>query len=188
MQLLPVTLELTRDRDQKKQKFEIRLCSEKDLQQILELQELVYTGLEDRQHIFVQNTREEMAESLAEDVCLAAFCGDTVAAFALMVVNRVSDRNVGTYLEYSDEKLRKSVTYDTTFVHPAYRGYGMQKILNRIKDKAAVSMGAEEALSTISPDNEFSLRNSMASGFVIADKKMLYGGKERYILRKDLTK
>jgi hypothetical protein len=45
-------------------------------------------------------------------------------------------------------------------------------------------MGATEALTTISPDNPYSYRNFLILNFEIVDTRKLYGGKDRYILRK----
>ena len=45
-------------------------------------------------------------------------------------------------------------------------------------------MGASEGLCTISPDNPYSYRNFLVLNFEIIETRTMYGGKQRYILRK----
>jgi hypothetical protein len=164
----------------------IRRCKAGDLEDILGLQTRVYTTISDK-NTFVKTTEEELAESLVSDVCIGAYHLNTLIGFTLMVVNPLSPRNLGAYLEYSRQQCAKCVTYDTTFVDTAYKGYGLQRVFVRLKDKIAVDMGSFEALATVSPENGFSLNNLRASGFMIAGKKRMYGGYDRYILRKPLN-
>ena len=49
----------------------------------------------------------------------------------------------------------------------------------------AVELGAKEFLTSISPDNPYSYRNFLVLNFDIVDERELYGGKRRYILRKE---
>ena len=164
-------------------KTELRLCTLKDLLQILKLQELVLNRMPDKDQ-FVWTTDVEIEESLAEDYCVGAFHADRLVLFALMIKNRVSIRNLGYALGYDEEKLKKTVTYDTTFVDPDYRGYGLQYLAIGIMDSLAVKIQAAEALATISPENSYSLHNAKIKGFTVAAKKEMYGGYERFILRK----
>ena len=163
--------------------FTVRRCSEADLDEIMELQDMVadLTGSD----IFVETTREEMTESLSCDLCLGVYDADRLIAFGLMVCGRVTPRNLGTYLGYDDERLLQCVTYDTTFVHPDYRGYGLQRSLGQMRDRAAAESGAREALSSVSPENPHSLDNVLKRGFGIISETALYGGRRRYILRKE---
>ena len=160
-------------------------CGCADADRILALQEEVLRGMPDAS-LFACTSKEEIGESLREDWCLAAMDGGEMAAFTLMVVNRVSPRNAGTYLGYEEARLLKCVTYDTTFVHPRYRGLGLQRELGRLKDEAACALGAEEALATVSPENGPSLHNLLLRGFEVSGDRMLYSGVRRYIMRKKL--
>ena len=40
--------------------------------------------------------------------------------------------------------------------------------------------------ATVSPENQYSLNNALACGFVIADRREMYGGYDRYLLKKML--
>jgi hypothetical protein len=168
-------------------KLRLRLCRPGDLEDILALQERVYDAIEDKD-TFVLTTREELVESLEQDTCIGAFDGELLVAFTLMVTNPDSARNLAKHLDYSADKSAKCVTYDTTFVHPDYTGYGLQRVFIRLKDLIALNMGAAEALATVSPDNPRSLNNLQAGGFEVAARKEMYSGVERLILRKKLSR
>jgi GNAT superfamily N-acetyltransferase len=164
---------------------ELARCAPEQLSAILALQEEVAREMESAE-LFARTTEEELRESLALDWCLAVLLDGKPAAFTLMVVNRVTPRSIGTYLDYDEARLKKCVTYDTTFVRSDLRGLGLQRELGRLKDEAALALGAEEALSTISPQNSHSLKNALARGFEICAERELYGGVRRYIMRKKL--
>lgn len=166
-------------------KFLFRRCTEEDIPAILGLQELVYRGLKQKD-ILIRITEEELRESLKFDRSLAAETEGALAAFSLVTANRVSDRNLGVYLGLKEEELSACATYEITFVHPDYRGYGLQRRFIRWKDEEAKKMGAKWALCTVSPDNPRSLENTLGAGFSILREMEMYGGVRRYILQKSL--
>ena len=72
---------------------------------------------------------------------------------------------------------------DSVIVHPDYRGNGLQRklletALTRLRP-GIVGIGA-----TVSPENQYSLNNALASGFTIAARREMYGGYDRYLLKK----
>ena len=191
-------------------KFCLRQCLTDDLAQILALQKKVTEALPDR-NLFAWTTEEEIAESLALDYCLGVFdpaasdrntgcenpsgseaaqpcegLSNRLVMFSLMITGRITPRNLGSYLDYTEEKLLTTVTYDSTFVDPDYRGYGLQNLAISQQEEQALSLGAAEALATVSPKNEHSLRNLRINGFEEAGRRRMYGGVLRLIMRKRL--
>lgn len=164
----------------------IRLCKKEELTEILALQSIVYRRIAAKE-TFIYTTEEELSESLEADVCIGAYHHNSLIAFTLMVSNPESSRNLGYCLNYNQQQCLKCVTYDTTFVHPDYNGYGLQRLFISLKDSIARELGACEALATVSPENITSLDNLKAGGFVIADEKKMYGVLNRYIMRKTLV-
>jgi GNAT superfamily N-acetyltransferase len=164
----------------------IKRCGPDHYAEILSLQRRVYESIPDK-NTFVMTTEEELRESLLDDVCLGAFDGGRLVAFTLMVANRETPRNLGNYLNYSPQERARCVTYDTTFIDPAYHGYGLQRFFIAQKDEIAISLRAREALATVSPDNAYSLRNLRANGFQVASEQEMYGGVTRFVLRKKLS-
>ena len=69
--------------------------------------------------------------------------------------------------------------------HPDWRGNGLQRKLLEaalpLVRPGIVGIGA-----TVSPENQYSLNNALACGFVIADRREMYGGYDRYLLKKML--
>ncbi len=165
--------------------FLIRRCDEKDFSSIVSVQEKVIAGLSES-HIFERTSDEQVEESLREDFCLGAFCEGGIAAVGIMVVNRVTPRNLGVHLGYDKARLRRCATCDSVFVLPQFRGYGLQSLFCRLWDEAALELGCTEELATVSPDNSASLRNLRANGFEILDEKVMYTGVRRYIVGKEL--
>ena len=98
---------------------------------------------------------------------------------------RSNPENYGKHFNYDREQLAKTVSMDLTMVAPKYRGRGIQRLFNKLRLGMAAEMGATEALTTISPDNPYSYRNFLVLNFDIVDERELYGGKRRYILRKE---
>ena len=49
----------------------------------------------------------------------------------------------------------------------------------------AIELGATEGITSISPENPYSYNNFLILNFEIVDRRELYGGKDRYLLRKE---
>jgi len=75
---------------------------------------------------------------------------------------------------------------DSAIVHPDYRGNGLQRKLLEaalgLLRPGIVGIGA-----TVSPENQYSLNNALASGFEIVCRREMYGGYDRYLLAKALS-
>jgi GNAT superfamily N-acetyltransferase len=156
-----------------------------NLEDILEFQLKIYDGISDPDIYAVVNG-EEIRESLDLDDCFGAYHDGRLVAFTMMIRNRVSHRNYGTYVGYPPERQKTCVSYEITMVDEAYRGFGLQRYFTEMRDELARQMGATEALVTISPKNERSLANMLYEGFEILCTKPLYQGSARHILSKQL--
>ena len=164
----------------------LRRCTVHDIPEILLLQDQVEAALPDR-NIFVKTTDIEIRESILLDYCVGAFDQGNLAGFTLMIYGRVTPRNLGTYFGYGEEQLRGCVTYDTAFVDPCCRGFGLQRLFSSLRNEEAIRCGAREAFATVSPDNLASLKNTLANGFEIVETRIMYTGVVRHILRKTIS-
>ena len=123
----------------------------------------------------------------AEDAEPAAMdSAPRLVAFTVMIDNRISHRNYGSYVGYSPEQQARCVSMEITVVDEPCRGYGMQKLFVYLREGVALHQGAAEAMVTIGPDNKYSLNNLLESGYEIIDTRPLYEGAMRHILRKRL--
>ena len=180
----PKTITLSRNSGQE-EVFMIRRCTEADLVDVMELQYKIKKNLPDP-GLYAVLEEEGVRESLREDYCFAAYCGDRLAGFTMMVANRVSPRNYGAYLGYPEERQKQCVTMELTIVDDDFRGYGLQKSFVRLREEEARRAGATEALVSIAPDNKYSLENLMNAGYEIIDTRPLHEGIIRHILSKQL--
>ncbi|MBQ9015637.1 MAG: hypothetical protein IJ109_05890 [Firmicutes bacterium] len=181
---LPATVTLSR-RSGEERTFLIRRCEETDLFQILMLQQRIAEDLSDP-GIYVLVDEEDILESLKKDYCCGVYLDGRIVAFTMMIANRVSPRNYGSYVGYGPQRQAKCVSMEITIVDEPCRGFGMQRLFVQLREEAARQMGAEEALVTIGPDNKYSLQNLIDSGYEIIETRPLYEGAMRHILRKDL--
>ena len=66
-----------------------------------------------------------------------------------------------------------------------FRGNGLQRLMLEaalpLFPKKITHIGA-----TVSPQNQYSLHNALASGFAIVSRREMYGGHDRYLLAKAL--
>jgi hypothetical protein len=184
MRTLPYTITLTRKDGTDPRTFTIRACTTDDLGAIMALQDEVYETVPDKD-TFAITPIEEIEESLFLDRCYCAISDGKMAALTIMIINRPSARNGGSYIGYTEEEQKTCVTMEATFIAPSCRGYGIQQIFFGLREEAARELGAAEALTTISPDNEYSLANALRAGYTVVTQTAMYGGLDRYILRKE---
>lgn len=163
------------------QAFAFRRIAAAEAAQVLALQARVRRFMPDPTQL-AGITEAELMESIREDLCLGAFVQDRLAAFSLLVTNRdCPERNLGQKLGHP---AGDCVTFDIVFVDPDFRGYGMQTRMLQMREEAAVALGARLGFVTVSPENEYSLRNVRGRGFEVLRRARMYGGLDRYILVK----
>jgi len=180
---IPFTIELINGTGEP-ETVTFRSAGPEDIDAVIQLQNTIVDALPDKD-LYSTSTREEYLTQLREDVCFIAECGDKVAGFSVLVPNDPDNpRNYGRYLDYDRDHLAETASLDLTMVAPDYRGRGIQRIFNKLRIGKAVEAGAKEGLCTISPDNPYSYRNFLVLNFEIIETRKMYGGKDRYILRK----
>lgn len=91
-------------------------------------------------------------------------------------------------LEFTREQRDHTAVMDTAVVTGKYRGYGLQGRMLAFCEAELKGRDLWYYLTTIHPDNRFSLANMQGGGFEVAKRVRCYGGKDRYILMKKLKK
>ena len=137
-------------------------------------------------HIIIKDEAGEIVESLKLDHCYGVYLDDKLVAFTMMIDNRCSVRNYGNLVGYTPEQQRKCVSMEITIVDEPCRGYGLQRYFVELRERIARNLGATEAMVTIGPENQYSLRNLIKEGYEIIDTRRMYEGAMRHILRKKL--
>ncbi len=172
-------------RSGQKADFLIRRCEKTDLFDILKLRQKIYDDLSDP-GLYALVDEEDILESLKLDHCFTVYQDGRLVAFTMMIDNRSSSRNYGTYLDYTPDQQRRCVSLEISIVDESCRGYGLQRYFVELRERVARDLGAAEALVTIGPENKYSLQNLMREGYEIIDTRQMYEGAVRHILRKEL--
>lgn len=166
-----------------KENLTMRTCTMEDLDSILELQERICAGMNEPDW-FVATSREENTLFLTPpNTIIGVYDGDKLIAFGSLVFPGMDSSNLGWDLEWPTEKVLHCATLDTIVVDSDYRGLGLQRTLIQLCVKHAREIMPDcTVLTTICPNNIYSLRNGLAEGFEILMRKIKYTGVDRYIL------
>ena len=151
-----------------------------ELSKLLKLQDLVHDAMPDPEQ-YVCTDRPDWIDSLHLDYVLGAYDGDDLVGVALIIDNRRSPRNLG---QKFGENYADCYTYDAVFVHPDYRGMGLQKAFGEVAKKQARIENVHSLWCTVSPANAYSHDNMTAQGYTVYRHNVdMYDGHLRDVLR-----
>ena len=144
--------------------FQLRRLGFEDIREILNVQQRACEQLPDPT-LFYPLSREEIIESLHLDTLWGAF-GDNggLAAFALFVGCRQTERNLG---KDAGMPWEDAFTFDVVVSDPEWRGFGLQKLFIDRAIAEAREAGAKAVLATVSPRNSYSMDNFLSKGFTV---------------------
>ena len=135
---------------------------------------------------FVPDTLENIARYLKEDLCIGGWDGGRLGAYFILRYCGQDAHNYAAFMGIPREEWDGWANADSAIVHPDYRGNGLQRKLLEVAltllRPGIVGIGA-----TVSPENQYSLNNALASGFEIVCRREMYGGYDRYLLAKALS-
>ena len=162
----------------------LRRCGPADAAAFFALQNEVRAAMPHPEQ-FVPDTLENITAYLREDLCIGAYDGERLGAYFILRYCGRSAHNYAAFLGVPREEWEHWANADSAVVHPDWRGNGLQRKLLEaalpLVRPGIVGIGA-----TVSPENQYSLNNALACGFVIADRREMYGGYDRYLLKKML--
>lgn len=171
------------------QEGEIRFqfCTIEDLEAVMELQRKISAAMEQKEW-FAETSREENRKFFkAPNLVLGVYDQDRLIAYGSMGFLEEDPENLGWDLEWEKDTVLGCANLDTIVVDPDYRGCGLQReLIRRCVERAQEEKPEGKILTTICPENVYSMRNAQAEGFEILLRTKKYGGKDRYILGKDL--
>ena len=107
-----------------------------------------------------------------------------IAGFFLIHIPGLTEKNLGRSLGLPAEELPAVAHMDSAAVLPAYRGNGLQARLLREAERRLAGGPYSIWMSTVHPDNRYSLANMLAQGYQVAATMKKYGGLDRHILIK----
>lgn len=167
-----------------RQPVTLRRCRPGEEEKLFALQNEVHAGMPHPEQ-FVPDTLEHLGAYLRDDLCVGAWQGERLGAYLILRYCGMSDENYASFLGVLREQWPQWANADSAVVHPDWRGNSLQR---RLLEAALPLLRPEiRALgATISPDNSYSLNNALAEGFEVVCRREMYGGYDRYLLRKYL--
>ena len=168
--------------------YSLKFLDSSHLEEVIQLQEIIAMNLPDKE-IFKLTTVREFREILRRrESVIGIHSNGSLIAYNIVAIPGKDDDNFGADIGISSEDLCKVAHLKAVVVHPEFRGFGLQRKLAAIHLKALRDAGFEHVCSTVSPKNCISVKNHLASGFVIRGLKVKYGGWLRYIMYKNVCK
>ena len=162
----------------------IRRCGPADADAFYALQNEVHAAMPHPEQ-FVPDTLENITGYLRTGICIGAWQQRRLGAYLILRLCGQSDENYAAFLGVPQSQWQHWANADSAVVHPDWRGNGLQRKLLEaalpLVRPGIVGIGA-----TVSPENQYSLNNALASGFTIAARREMYGGYDRYLLKKML--
>lgn len=158
-----------------------------DIERIIELQEAVVNGLENKE-IYVETEKEEFEEYLNGKGKIIGYLTNDNELIAMGVyANKGYDKENYAYdLDLCGEAVLKVGQIESTIVKDEYRGNKLQKLMCEELEKIAKRNDDEILCATASPYNKFSVNTFINLGYEIKRDKLKYGGLRRYVLVKNL--
>lgn len=174
--------------------YVMRLINERELDEVVALQNHVYSLLPNKQVLYVDSYEDMLTDMRLGAKILGVFNEkDELVAYRYVGFPGHDEKNLGYDIKLNENELDKVVHLETTVVHPDYRGNGLQSSTLEQMIPLVKELGYKHLLCTVSPQNFYSLFNIMKNGLKIKALKKKYGdastGKEglwRFILHRNL--
>jgi ribosomal protein S18 acetylase RimI-like enzyme len=162
---------------------EIKPLASSDLGSCVSCQEEVVSTTPSE--LFVSSTESEIQAYIESGSAIGVFVEGKLCAYGLLELDLTKDHSLKDRLPGLGEALpiQQIAALDTIAVLPSCRGNKLQIAIANHLLKLAWSQGKKAAYTTVSPKNTPSVNNLLALGFEIVTVTLLYGGKERYIMR-----
>ena len=166
--------------------MEVRKLTINDLNELMELQSLVYENLQDKM-ILETIGRPEFIEMIEQDFIIGAYEEQKLRAIRAMYIPPLDDpEHLAEDAGITD---RTQVIYsEISFIHPDNRGQGLQtKLGHQLIERIKADGRFNHVLTTVLPTNIPSLKDKFRLGFKIVNTRIMYGGKYRHVLQLDLN-
>ena len=164
--------------------MQLRRCTAGDAPAVYALQNEVRAAMPDSNQ-FVPDTFENITAYLCNDLCIGAWLDSRLGGYLIVRFCGQSEHNYAAFLDIPRTEWDHWANADSAVVHADFRGNGLQRRML----EAALPLLPENIThigATVSPANQYSLHNALASGFVIVSRREMYGGYDHYLLAKEL--
>ena len=172
--------------------FEIEQPNASDINSIIELQNEVVSHM-NASGWYQMSTQEEIEKAINDNrnyLCLSVKHEGKLIAFAYVILTPDIEHNLYCDLkkngiDFSYDSNDYAI-FETSFVSPEYRGYGLQAFLIKALSNWTKLIGKKAICATIHPDNIYSERNFAKNGYVNITELPLskHGSKRNYFILK----
>lgn len=169
--------------------FRVVLLDPGYLEEIMALQELVFSRLTDKAAL-VCISQEDYLEILGENGLAMGILhqGQLIAYYGALFPGMLEE-NYGRDLGLPEEALKQVCHLENSFVHPDYTGKMLQPALGQRVFAAVEALGRYRYfLATVGPNNPLALKSVFKLGLYAVRLKLKYQGLWRFILIKDLQR
>ena len=164
----------------------VRVLGHDDMDRLLNLQQRVASTLPEEQ-FEVDDARFYVRLFRGEGRILGLF--DEKRLIACSVIywpGAESADNLGAELDLNLSQLADVANLEAAYMLPGCQGLGIARKLSGMQLEHAVKIGKRFALSTVSPENLYSIKNLFSLGFSIRKITRKYGTKTRFIMYRGL--
>ena len=167
-----------------RQAVTLRRCTPAEAPTVFALQNEVRAAMPHPEQ-FVPDTLENITGYLHTGICIGAWQQGRLGAYLILRLCGQSSENYAAFLGVPQSQWQHWANADSAVVHPDWRGNGLQCAM--LEAALPLFPGRITHIgATVSPENQYSLNNALASGFAIVSRREMYGGYDRYLLKKDL--
>ncbi|POP34267.1 GNAT family N-acetyltransferase [Lactonifactor longoviformis] len=166
----------------KNEYMEIGMLTWDRIEEAMRLREFVWEHLENKA-LFAQAERKDFIKAIEDGFGLVALIRGRVIGCLLCTLR---DVEYGVDRRYTGKMLEECADYVDTYIHPEYRGNGIQNILEEIMCGICRQNGKRTILGTVSPDNKHSYENFLKAGYRQVDRMIKYEGLDRIFMEKHL--
>lgn len=161
----------------------LEFMTEETLEETLALREEIRAGMEN-QRWFAKSGKRDFQDALEYGFALNCVVeGKVIASVHCLLEHTDYSRDIFT----EEADICKCADYSDTFVHPDYRGNGLQNILEEEMEELCRKAGKSILLGTVDPDNEYSHKNFLKRGYQEVIRLIKYEGLERILMKKILN-
>lgn len=166
--------------------FEIKKADIEDLEDIMDIMADCRNTLKNKEW-FVADDEIYVRNHLEKNGFAVIARTDTEKAAGFFLIKYIDQEDELTCaLGYDQKKIGKTAVMDSACVRQEYRGYSLQRKMQKAAERMLDKNQYHFLICTIHPDNLASLKSMQKNGFHIRKKIECYGGYTRYILEKEL--
>lgn len=169
-------------------KYEVYVLTEEHIPQLMTLQLEVVEALENKAILQPLDDEELSFILRGNGLMIGVFVEEKLIAFRALLQPAIDDEHLGYDIGLTTEAQLKKVLYqEISNVHPAYRGFGLQRTMADIIMQQIDLTKFTVVCATVMPGNIASLKDKFSQGMHVAALKLKYGGKLRYVFMKEIV-